>query len=78
MYKDKLRHFEFTELCNILFNSKFLLTSGNELTKIEEKQKHKLLGLLVNINYGICDMNMQVKLMRCIEDRIMLSANYLI
>ena len=76
-YKDTLRHFEFIDLCSILFNSKFLLTTGSELTKNEEKQKRKLLGLLVNINYNVSDLQMQSRLMRCVEDRISLAANYL-
>ena len=69
---DTLKHSEFTELLNILCNSKQLLFNTEELDKKDEKRKRKLLALLSNINWRICDATLQARLIRSMEERVKL------
>ena len=69
VYNDKIRGAEFTELLEVLFNSKTLLSEPN-LTAEQIRQKHTLLGLLVSLNWGVFDPVKTSRLIKALEQRI--------
>ena len=69
IYNDKITGQEFTELLEILFNSKTLLSQSN-LSVEQIRHKHVLLGILVSLNWGVIEPVKISRLEKAIEDRI--------
>ena len=67
--QDKLSREEFLELLDIMKNCETLLNS-DRLTQQEEKQKRKLLALLISINWDVHIPSLQVKFLKQMEIKV--------